>query len=88
MIRKPRHKDHTKCEVPLKARIQEDVERDAKLVMAGMIGGFEAVCMCAMQLGMKGGPDQVVLHSRWMKKNKNYMKKVVKRVEEKLNERR
>lgn len=52
---------------------KQNVDRDAMLVEAGMYGGFEAVCSCAMSLSQQGheefrkGPDTVIAHAAWLK---------------------
>lgn len=55
----------------------EDVERDARLVRAGMLGGFSAVCAVAMHYPeFKDGPDAVLAHAKWLKKRQPYIAKV------------
>lgn len=61
---------------------EQDVERDAMLVYAGALGGFDAVCTAAIALGMKGGPDAVLAHATWLKapEQHEYMMTVCARV--------
>lgn len=47
---------------------EKNVERDARLVLTAMVGGFQAVCSQAMHMEeFKGGPDRVLEHADWLK---------------------
>lgn len=68
---------------------KQDKERDALLVYAGMVGGFQGVCGCALEMSisahpeMKGGPDRVIQHADWLRAQpKDYMSSVCIRAAE------
>jgi hypothetical protein len=63
----------------------QDLERDARLVATGALGGFEAVCAAAMLLPeLAGGPDTVIAHGTWLKADADYAMRVAKRAAELL----
>ena len=69
---------------------KRDVELDAALVMAGMRGGFHAVCSAAMSLGLSG-PDEVLKRADWMKADEEYANEVVQtvlKIEKKVSDER
>ena len=52
-----------------KKTFEQDVDRDARLVLAGLQGGFHAVCAVAMMNPLfSDGPDDVLAHADWLKK--------------------
>lgn len=61
-----------------------NVERDAQLVLAAMIGGFRAACSLAMTLpGFEKGPDTLLAHADWLKRqDTRYVMEVSKRAAE------
>lgn len=61
-----------------------NVDRDARLVLAGMYGGFEAVCAVAMQNPeFAGGPSVVLAHADWLKSQpEEYIKHVASKAAE------
>lgn len=62
----------------------QNIERDARLVLAGMTGGFDAVCGAAMLLPeFVGGPDKVIEHGEWLRSQpKDYIHQVADRAAE------
>lgn len=62
-------------------KFKQNIERDARLVIAGMHGGFEAVCSVAMlMVEFNGGPDKVLAHAKWLKSDKAYLDKVIAKI--------
>lgn len=63
---------------------EQNVDRDARLVKAGMSGGFEAVCAVAMfDPEFAGGPDTVIAHGEWLKAQpKTYIDRVIDKIME------
>ncbi len=56
-------------QVAEKTTFEQDVDRDARLVLAGLQGGFQAVCAVAMMNPLfSDGPDAVLAHADWLKK--------------------
>lgn len=68
-----------------KAKFTEDVELDARMVLAAMRGGFDGLMLWAMRnhRDQFSGPDDVVRRAEWTKAQPaSYMDRVVARVVE------